>query len=159
MAFWRNVSPGGAVADFANVWRDNPQRWRVLAVSIAATTGLMTLFIPETQVADPPKPKITYITAWSADRSDAEIIASNIANQKRKEEREAMIAAAEERRKEIYRALGRATGLDVDAMEKDIAREEAAEAAAKAKPAPEREGASAAQAEAEKAAAGPQAEN
>jgi len=137
MNFWRNVSPSGAVSDFASVWRDNPHRWRVLAVSIAATTGLMLLFIPPSQLADPPKPRITYISTFDPTRTEAEIIASNRENQKRKEEREAQLAAAEERRKDLYRALGRATGLDVDAMEAEIAREEAAEEAAKKTNAPQ----------------------
>ncbi|AKH43969.1 hypothetical protein FHS61_001283 [Altererythrobacter atlanticus] len=136
MGFWRNVSPSGAVADFVSVWRDNPHRWRVLAVSIAATTGLMMLFIPESQLAEPPRPKITYITTFDPERTEQEIIASNLENQKRKEELEARLAEAEERRKDMYRALGRATGLDVDAMEEEIAREQAAEEAAREAAAP-----------------------
>lgn len=130
MGFWRNVSPSGAVGDFANQWSGNPYRWRVLAVSVAATTGFMILAIPESERIEPQQPKVTYITSFAEGRSDAEILASNIANQQRKEERLAELERREERRKEIYRQLGRATGLDVDAMERQLEEEAAAEASA-----------------------------
>lgn len=133
MSYWRRISPRGAVADFVELWRaPQPYRWQILGLSVALTFTLMMLFIPESQRAEPAKPQVTYITTWEEGRTDAEIVASNLANQERKEEAEARQAARIERRKALYRALGRATGLDVDEMEREIAREEAAEAAAQA---------------------------
>ena len=131
MSFWRLISPSRAVADLANEWRrPNPYRWRVLGISVAITFTMMVVLIPKTETAPPPRPTITWITSFAPDRTDEEIIASNIENQRRKDELQALRDAAAERRKAAYRALGRATGLDVDAMERDIARERAAEEAA-----------------------------
>lgn len=124
-SFWRNVSPTGAVRDFLGVWRDNPYRWRVLAVSAVLTGTMIYGFIPESQRAEPERPTVTYITSFAPDRTDAEIIASNIENQKLKEQRQALIAEREERRREAFRALGRATFLDVDALEKQYSEDPA----------------------------------
>lgn len=133
MSFWRRISPIRAVADFAHEWQQpNPYRWPVLGVSIAATFAIMMVFIPKDERVPPRPPQITWITTYAPNRTDSEIIATNLENQKRKDELAARQAAREERRKELYRTLGRATGLDVDAMEAEIAREEAAERAAAA---------------------------
>ncbi len=134
MAFFRKVSPTGAVKDFAAVWTSNPHRWPVLLVAILATTTIMAVAIPKSVRVPPAKPRITYVTTFDDHRSNAEIIASNIANQKQQDVLRAEEAKREEFRKDMYRKLGRATGIDVDKMERDIKAEEAAEqAAAKAK--------------------------
>lgn len=137
MSFWRQISPRRAVSDFANEWRQpNPYRWRVLGVSVAATFALMMLLLPESQRIEPRPPEVTWITTFAEGRTDDEIIASNIENQKRKDERAAAAAARAERRKQAYKALGRASGLDVDAMEAEIERDRAAEQAARQDRAP-----------------------
>ncbi|ANU07173.1 hypothetical protein [Paraurantiacibacter namhicola] len=138
MGTWSSVKQAfnakRAIKDFANEWqRPNPHRWGVLGVSVALTFAVMMLFIPKTERGVEPKPDITYITSWADGRSDAEIVASNIENQRRKDERAALLERRAERRKELYRELGRATGIDVDEVERQIAREEAeARAAAEA---------------------------
>ena len=130
MSFWRRISPAHAVGDFADQWRQpTPHRWKILGVSAAATFAIFMVFVPEDQRVPPARPEVTYITTWAPDRTQEEIIASNLANQARKERLAAERAAREERKKELYRALGRATFIDVDAMEAEIAREQAAEAA------------------------------
>ncbi|WP_126173156.1 hypothetical protein [Altericroceibacterium xinjiangense] len=136
MKFWRNVSPGGAASDFALAWRANPYRWRVLALSGALTFVIFWNFLPESQRVEPRPPQVTYITTWESGRSDAEILASNLAAHKRKEQRLAEQARREEIRKEIYRELGRATFIDVDAMEREIAEAEARDRAAAEAPEP-----------------------
>lgn len=68
--------------------------------------------------------KVEYITTFEDGRSDAEIAASNAANQVVQDRLRAEQAAREEAAKEMYRDLGRATGLDVDAMEREIAKDE-----------------------------------
>ena len=104
--------------DLIHEWRaPNPHRWQVLGVSVAATFAMMVVFLPDSQRVPPPKPEVTWITTFAADRSDAEIVASNEANQRIQDERAAAAAAREERRKEAFRALGRATFLDVDKLE------------------------------------------
>jgi hypothetical protein len=117
-SFWRNVTPGAAVRDFALLWRENPYRWRVLAASIALTTLLIYGMLPESQRAEPEKAKIIYISTFEPGRTDAEIIASNFENQKVKEKEAAIAAKQAEEVKEFYRALGRASGFDVDALER-----------------------------------------
>ncbi len=94
----------------------------------------MLMLIPASQRVAPERPKIVYITSYAPNRSDAEITASNKENQLKKEERAAQLAEADERRKDMYRTLGRATGVDVDAMEQEIARDQAAEAARQSPP-------------------------
>lgn len=117
--FLRRISPRGAIMDLLHVWRaPNPHRWQVLGVSVAATFAMMVVFLPDSQRVPPAKPKVTWITTFAPGRSDAEIVASNEANQRVQDERRAEAAAREERRKEAFRALGRATGLDVNELER-----------------------------------------
>jgi regulator of protease activity HflC (stomatin/prohibitin superfamily) len=133
MGFWRQISPRRAVSDFANEWRQpNPYRWRVLGVSVAATFALMMVLLPESQRIEPQPPEVTWITTFAEGRTDAEIEASNIENQKRKDRLKAEAEARAARAREAYKALGRATGVDVDAMEAEAERERAAEEAATA---------------------------
>lgn len=126
MGFWKDISPRRAMMDFLSVWmRENPHRWRVLAVSIALTAGLMILAIPKSERIEPRHPDITYITTFADGRSEAEIIASNIENQKRKDKLAELQRQRDELRRDLYRQLGQATGIDTDAMEAEIAREQA----------------------------------
>ncbi|WP_347302259.1 hypothetical protein V5740_09585 [Croceibacterium sp. TMG7-5b_MA50] len=130
MSFWRRISPRRAVEDFAHEWRQPaPHRWKVLGVSVAATFFIGMMFVPKSQRIEPRPPEVTWITSYAADRSDAEIAASNLANQQRQDEIAARLAKREEIRKNLYRELGRATFLDVDEMERKIAADEAAAAA------------------------------
>lgn len=128
MTFWRQISPRGAISDLAGVWRGGSEhRWPALFLAVAATSALMWMLLPASQRVAPERPRIVYITTYAPDRTDAEIISSNEENQERKDEVLKLRAEAEERRKDMYRTLGRATGVDVDAMEAEIARGEAAE--------------------------------
>lgn len=117
-SFWRNVTPGTAVRDFVTLWRGNPYRWRVLMVSIALTSMMIYGFLPENERAPPAKAQITYISTFEPGRTDAEIIASNVESQKVKETKAAIAAKNAEEVKEFYRELGRASGFDVDALER-----------------------------------------
>ncbi len=134
MGFLSRFNPAPGVKDFANEFsRPNPYRWRILAVSCALTFTIFSVFSYEGVKGPPVAPEVTYITSWSGDRTDEEIIATNILNQKRKDEYQAELDAAAEKSREAYRALGSATGMDVDAIEERIAREKAAEETARAK--------------------------
>lgn len=143
MSFWSRISPRRGVEDFVSEWRrPQPYRWRALALAVAATFALMMMLIPANQRVEPARPNVTYINSWAADRTDEEIIASNIENQRRQDELAAIHQRRAELRKKLYRELGRATGLDVEEMEREIARQEAAErAAAEAQEPPPRESA------------------
>ena len=100
-----------------------PTKWKQGGLSL-----LSWLFGPS--AAPPATPDIVYITTFAPDRTDEEIIASNIANQERKEARQRLEEARIEKRREMYRALGQATGIDTDKMEAEIAEERAREEAA-----------------------------
>lgn len=76
----------------------------------------------------PAPPKVEYISTFEEGRTDAEIIASNRANQAVQDRLRAEQRKREEEAREIYRSLGRASGMDVDAMERRIAKEQAQEA-------------------------------
>ncbi|TXG94230.1 MAG: hypothetical protein E6R09_17760 [Rhodocyclaceae bacterium] len=128
MSFWRKISPSGAVRDFAHEFtRPNPYRWPVIGVSLAATFTLFSVMWQEGGEGPPPRPEITYITTFAPHRSDTEIAASNAANQARNDKLAAEQAARAEKVKDIYRTLGRVSGMDVDKIEKQAAEERATE--------------------------------
>jgi hypothetical protein len=135
MSFWRRISPRGAFADLVHEWKQpTPHRWQILGVSVAATFALLTLFIPESQRRLPEKPEVTWISTFASDRTEAEIIRSNLANQQKQDAFRAAQAKAEARRKEIYRTIGRASGFDVDELERQYS--DAPAAAQSAAPSP-----------------------
>ena len=126
MRWTTRFNPRGGVEDFISYWREpTPYRWQILGASVALTFTLMVLFVPESQRKTPERPDVTYISTFAPDRTDAEIIASNRENQARQDEMRVQREALEERKKEMYRNLGRATGIDVDAMQERIDREQA----------------------------------
>lgn len=131
MSIWRNIKPGGAIADFVAVWRSTGRmRWCFALLAIAMSATLFSLIVREEDRIEPRPPEITYITSWRADRSEAEIHASNVANQRRNARLAAEQAKRDELVKNIYRSIGRASGMDVDAIERKAKAEDAAAAAA-----------------------------
>lgn len=137
MGYWSRFSPQGAIADFIEQWRQpTPYRWQILGVSVALTFTMMVLLIPESERAPPARPEVTYISTFAPDRTEAEIIQSNIENQKRQDLLEAERAAREERRREAYRALGRASGFDVEELEEYYRERLAEDTPGEAAPAP-----------------------
>lgn len=132
-------NPGPGIADFWHEFRKpNPYRWPILGVSVLPMLLVLWWATDETVIGPPARPEVTYITSFAPDRSDEEIMASNLENQQRNDELRAQIEEIEERKREMYRELGRATGIDVDAMEEEIeaerAREEAARNATRSNP-------------------------
>lgn len=129
MRFASRFNPTDGIADFWNeIRRPTPYRWPALALSVLCSGFLIYMFTRESVDIPPEPPKVSFISTFAQGRSDAEIIASNIANQQRKERRAAEQARLEEEVKDAYRRLGRATGVDVDAMERRIAADKAATA-------------------------------
>ena len=129
--FFRNISPRRAAVDFADQWqRPTPHRWQILGVAAAATFCIFMLFVPEGQRIQPAEPDVWYISTFAEDRSEAEIIAGNCANQRYQDQLAELLAESEERQRELYAALGRATFIDVDAMQAEIDAERAAAEAA-----------------------------
>ncbi|MBU7579810.1 MAG: hypothetical protein KAF27_04980 [Porphyrobacter sp.] len=124
-------NPASGIADFWNeIRRPNPYRWPILALSLLPVTGILAWALEQEYYGEPERPRINYITTLPEGRSDAEILAENRANQELKDLR----AAEEERiaaeKRKMYKALGAATGIDVEAMERKAEAERAAAAAA-----------------------------
>lgn len=124
--FLRLISPKRAVLDFVEVWNQPTEhRWPVMGVALAATFALFMLFIPSSQRIAPQPPEVIYISTFEEGRSANQIIASNCRNQELKDALEARLEERAELRRDIYRALGRATFLDVDEMDAELAEEQA----------------------------------
>lgn len=123
-----NPKPG--IMDFWTEFRKpNPYRWPILFASSLPFLGIFWWFSNEVYFVEPERPSITYITTFAEGRSDEEIIASNKANQEVKDLREAEEERIAQRKRDLYKALGAASGMDVEAIE---ARAEAERAAAEA---------------------------
>lgn len=123
-----NPKPG--VLDFWNEFRKpNPLRVPILLCSMAPFAVIFYWLSGETVYKTPERPSITYISTLDENRSDEEIIASNIANQEVRDLREAQQAALDARKRELYRALGEAAGMDVEEIERRADANRAAEEA------------------------------
>lgn len=134
MSIWKNVDPVGAIADFRTVWSQaGKNRWWMALAAAAATLSVFSVMFQEEHRILPRPPKVIYISSWRADRTDAEIIASNKANQVYQDKVRAEQAKREEEVRELYKKIGRYSGMDVDAIEAKAKAEKAAEEAAKAK--------------------------
>ncbi|GGA09710.1 hypothetical protein GCM10010923_20170 [Blastomonas marina] len=126
MGFIRNVNPVGAIEDFRQVYKvAGKNRWRFMALAAAITFTLFGTMAQERAMIPPERPEIEIISTLAPGRTDAEIVASNIANQERKDRLVAEQAARNEEVKEIYRSLGRMSGIDVDAVEAEAEAERA----------------------------------
>ena len=127
----RDVSPVDGIGSFIEQWKQpTPYRWQILGLSVALTFAMMVLFAPKTERAPPAKPNVIWINSWPEGRGDKEIVASNLENQKRKDANAALAKEREEFRKEFYRKLAKASGMDPD----QLAREFGARDAAQTKP-------------------------
>lgn len=124
---FKHANPAGAVADFRAAFRQaGKKRWWLILVAAAITSLLFSSFLVQTWYGPPAKPEITWITSYEPGRTEAEIAATNIANQKRKDAFAADQARREEEVREIYRKLGRASGMDVDTVDREAKAERAA---------------------------------
>ncbi len=128
-------NPTVGILDFWNEFkRPNPYRWPILGVSVIPFALILAWAGSEAVYIPPERPNITYISTYAPDRSDEEIAASNEANQRLKDERAEQEAELAERKRDLYKALGAASGFDVEAMEEQAeAERSAAEAEAAAR--------------------------
>ena len=131
--FFSNVSPRRAVLD---LWRvlgaPSEFRWPGLILAAALTGSIFSVMLGQEGRALPRPPKIIYINSWRADRSDAEIIAGNIAASRQAHAEEAEQARQDADIRHMYKTVGAATGLDTDTMAKKADADRAAEARAHA---------------------------
>lgn len=127
-------NPASGLADFwKQIRRPQPHRWLFLTLSILPVAGMLYWAKDSTVYGEPERPKITYISTLDPARSDAAIIAENRANQEIKELRAAEEARIAQAKRDMYKSLGAAAGMDVEAIERKAEAERAAEQAAEAK--------------------------
>lgn len=124
-----NPAPG--ILDFWSEFKKpNPYRVPILIVSALPFALIFYALGSETYYGEPERPTITYITTFNPDRTDEEIIATNIANQEVKDLRAARDAELAQNKRDLYKALGAAAGMDVEEIERRADEERAAEEAA-----------------------------
>lgn len=128
-----NPAPG--IVDFWNEFRKpNPYRWPILGASMIPAFLIFGWALSQTHYKQPERPKVTYITSFAEDRTIDDIIASNLENQEIKELRAAKQAEIARRKRDMYKALGAAAGMDVEKIAREAdARRAAEEAEAEAK--------------------------
>ncbi|MBV7265060.1 hypothetical protein [Erythrobacter ani] len=137
MAILSRFNPTSGIVDFWHEFRKpNPMRFPILLASTAPFAVIFYWLGSETVYKDPDRPSITYITTFDPTRTDDEIVATNLENQEVKKLREEQAERLAQRKRDLYKALGAAAGMDVEqiAAEADARRaaEEAAEAEARA---------------------------
>ncbi|GEO00553.1 hypothetical protein NSE01_23850 [Novosphingobium sediminis] len=131
--FFRNVSPVRAAKDLWNILGAPSEfRFRSLALAILVTGGIFSVMWQQGGRGLPRPPEVIYFESWRADRSDAEIIAGNIAATKKARAEAAEEEARAEDVRKMYKAVGAATGLDTEAMDRQAKAEREAEARAAA---------------------------
>ncbi len=124
-------NPTSGLIDFWHEFRKpNPYRWPILGLSLIPAVLIFGWALSQTHFKKPERPEITYITSFAEDRTIDEIIASNLENQELKELRAAKQAEIAQRKRAMYKALGAATGMDVDTIEAEADARRAAEQAA-----------------------------
>ncbi|MEQ1498861.1 MAG: hypothetical protein ABL914_09375 [Novosphingobium sp.] len=131
MSIWKTANPTGAIADFIEVYKQaGGNRLRIGLVAGLCTFGVFSVMMTQSWKVKRRLPDITYINSWPLDRTPAETRAFIAANQKKKDdlEKARADAAAEEQR--LWMALGKVSGMDVEAIKR---KSEADKAAAKAK--------------------------
>ncbi len=135
MNFLRNVNPAGAIADFRTVFQEaGSNRWPIALASAAVTIGIFSIMAQESWKKPRARPDIIYISSWPADRTDAETQAFIAANQRRKDEEAKLIAEQQKIGQDVWKTLGKVSGMDVDKIAAQAEADRAkAEAAAKAK--------------------------
>jgi hypothetical protein len=134
---WREASPRGALADLKTVYEQaGNNRWRIAFASALATFGTFSLMTGESWKKARELPEITYINSWPEDRTAEETKAFIAENQRRKDERAALEARVEAETKALWKSLGRASGMDVEAIEAQAEADRKAAEAAKTKGTP-----------------------
>lgn len=117
MSFLKDVSPTGAAYDLiAYIRADRPHNallW--FAACLPPAIMIYTFYADMIEKSTPPPREIIYIESWPADRSREETIEAITKRQVKKD-------AFLEKQRQGYKILGRAIGMDVDAIEREAIR-------------------------------------
>ena len=135
--FFRRFNPLNALGDLGHELATPYQhRFKFMALALALTFAIFSVIWQEGDAGLPLPPKVVYVESLAPDRTDAEIMAGNVAATKAGRAAEAEEAARAERIQEMYKALGRVSGMDVDEIEARAEAERQAEARRRAAPMP-----------------------
>jgi hypothetical protein len=129
--FLQLINPLAALGDLGReLQRPHPHRWPLMGVAAAMTFAVFSVMWQEGGAGLPHPPKVIYVDSFAPNRSEAEIVAGNIAATNAGRARDAEEAASQERMRQMYKTLGRVSGMDVDAIEAKARAERAADAKA-----------------------------
>jgi hypothetical protein len=104
--FPRPVGPRAAFRDLGAFMRQrSPEQLIGAALAFLSTVIIVILFLVDSKINTAPPPQIVYAESWSADRTDAEIVAQQKIDQAKKRE-----AEAEKRRQ--YQKLEKQFGIE-----------------------------------------------
>lgn len=115
MKMLKDVSVGGGLRDLITLMRRHPKEQALPALLAFGCSGfIFFLFIIDPKInTDVPKTQeVVYVENWSLDRTDEEILKDRWAVQCLKDKREA-------KRREAMKTLGRMSGMDVEAIERE----------------------------------------
>lgn len=115
MKMLKDVSVGGGLKDLFTLLRRHPKEQAVPALLALGCSGfIFFLFIIDPKVnTDVYVPQeVVYVENWSIDRTDQEILEDRWAVQCLKDKRET-------KRREAMKSLGRMSGMDVEAIERE----------------------------------------
>jgi hypothetical protein len=102
--FPRPVGPRAAIADLLAFLRQRSREQVIAAaLSVLATSIIVFEFFIDSKINTAPPPRIIYAESWSANRTDAEIIADQ---KKHQAEREAAIKERQRQFKNLEKQLG-----------------------------------------------------
>lgn len=102
--FPRPVSPRAAFADLRAFMSHTSREQRIGgALALLATTIIVIVFFLDAKINTAPPPQIIYAESWTANRTDAEIIADQ---KKHQAEREAALKERQRQFQELENKLG-----------------------------------------------------
>jgi hypothetical protein len=95
------VGPRAAFADLRAFMRQRSREQAIgAALAVLVTIIIVIIFFVDSKINTAPPPQIVYVEQWSADRSDAEIIAQQKIDQAKREE-------AQRKKREQFQKLDR----------------------------------------------------
>lgn len=103
--FPRPVGPRAALADLAAFLRQR-SREQVIAAALAVLVTMIIVieFLVDSKINTAPPPQIIYVEQWNANRTDAEIVAQQKIDQKKRD-------AAQKERQRQYQKLEKDLGI------------------------------------------------
>lgn len=106
MALPKPSSPRAAWTDFKAFLVDQPRhKWVILLLSIAMPAILVTVFMLDSQTGMQMPKQVVFVESWPANRTDEEIKAQQIIDQKARDE-------AKLRRQQDYQRLQKRLGIE-----------------------------------------------